>query len=93
MADAFLTLTLLNGGADEMNPIMAALLYRSATAFTVFKMATTGVCVLALVVLSRHRFMRVIRVEIVMYIVLGTYISLIGYELWLLNKPLDFIIL
>jgi hypothetical protein len=93
MADAFLTLTLLNGGADEMNPIMAALLYRSATAFTVFKMATTGVCVLALVVLSRHRFMRVIRVEIVMYIVLGTYIGLIGYELWLLNKPLDFIIL
>ncbi len=88
-ADAFLTLTLLNSGADEMNPIMAALLYHSATAFTVFKMATTGICVLALVALSRYRFMRVIRVEIVMYIVLGTYISLIGYELWLLNKPLD----
>ncbi len=93
MADAFLTLTLLNGGAEELNPIMAALLYRSATAFTVFKMATTGICVLALVVLSRHRFMRVIRVEIVMYIVLGTYMSLIGYELWLLNKPLDVMIL
>jgi hypothetical protein len=89
MADAFLTLTLLNSGADEMNPIMAALLYHSATAFTVFKMATTGICVLALVALSRYRFMRVIRVEIVMYIVLGTYISLICYELWLLKKPLD----
>jgi len=88
MTDAFLTLTLLNSGADEMNPIMAALLYHSATAFTVFKMATTGICVLALVALSRYRFMRVIRVEIVMYIVLGTYISLIGYELWLLKKPL-----
>jgi hypothetical protein len=93
MADAFLTLTLLDVGADEMNPIMAALLYRSATAFTVFKMATTGVCVLALVVLSRHRFMRLVRVEIVMYLVLATYISLIGYELWMLQKPLDATIL
>jgi len=93
MADAFLTLTLLNGGAEELNPIMAALLYRSTTAFTIFKMATTGICVLALVVLSRHRFMRVIRVEIVIYIVLGTYMSLIGYELWLLEKPLDSIFL
>jgi hypothetical protein len=89
MADAFLTLTLLNSGADEINPIMAALLYRSTTAFTIFKMAITGICVLALVALSRYRFMRFIRVEIVMYIVLGTYISLIGYELWLLQRPLD----
>ena len=93
MADAFLTLALLNSGADEINPIMAALLHRGATAFTVFKMATTGVCVVALVVLSRHRFMRVIRVEIVMYLVLGTYLSLIGYELWLLKRPLEVMIL
>jgi hypothetical protein len=93
MADAFLTLTLLNGGAEEMNPIMAALLYHSATAFTVFKMTSTGICVLALVVLSRHRFMRVIRVEIVMYAVLGTYMSLIGYELWLLKQSMDVTIL
>jgi hypothetical protein len=89
MADAFLTLTLLNGGAEELNPLMAALLYRSTTAFTVFKMASTGVCVLALVVLSRYRFMRVIRVEIFMYLVLGTYITLIGYELWLLRQPFE----
>jgi hypothetical protein len=93
MADAFLTLTLLNSGADEINPIMGALLERGTTAFTVFKMATTGVCVLALVVMSRYRFMRLIRVEIVMYIVLASYMSLIGYELWLLHKPLDVIVL
>jgi Domain of unknown function (DUF5658) len=93
MADAFLTLTLLNSGADEINPIMAALLDRGAMAFTVFKMASTGVCVLALVVMSRYRFMRLIRVEIVMYIVLASYVSLIAYELWLLHKPLDVIVL
>jgi Domain of unknown function (DUF5658) len=93
MADAFLTLTLLDSGADEINPIMAALLDRGTTEFTIFKMATTGVCVLALVVMSRYRFMRLIRVEIVMYFVLASYVSLIAYELWLLHKPLDVIIL
>jgi Domain of unknown function (DUF5658) len=93
MADAFLTLTLLNSGADEINPVMAALLDRGTLAFTVFKMATTGVCVMALVVMSRHRFMRLIRVEVVMYIVLASYFSLIAYELWLLKRPFSVIIL
>jgi hypothetical protein len=93
MADAFLTLTLLNSGADEINPIMAALLDRGAVAFTIVKMATTGVCVVTLVVMSRYRFMRLIRVEIVMYLVLASYVSLIAYELWLLHKPLDVIVL
>jgi hypothetical protein len=88
-ADAFLTLTLLNSGADEINPIMAALLERGAAEFTVFKMTSTGLCVIALVVMSRHRFMRLIRVDVVMYLVLATYVSLIGYELWLLRRPLE----
>ena len=93
MADAFLTLTLLNSGADEINPIMAALLNHGALAFTIFKMSTTSVCVLALVVMSRYRFMRLIRVEIVIYLVLASYASLIAYELWLLHKPLEVIVL
>lgn len=93
MADAFLTLTLLDSGADEINPIMAALLEHGAAAFTIVKMATTGICILALVVMSRYRFMRLIRVEIVMYLVLASYVSLIVYELWLLQKPLDVIVL
>jgi hypothetical protein len=93
MADAFLTLNLLNSGADEINPIMATLLNHGTAAFTIFKMATTGVCVLALVVMSKYRFMRLFRVEIVMYVVLASYLSLIAYELWLLRKPLDVILL
>jgi len=44
-------------------------------------------------VMSRHRFMRLIRVDVVMYLVLATYVSLIGYELWLLRRPLEAIIL
>ncbi len=93
MADAFLTVTLLNSGADEVNPIMAALLEHGTVAFIVFKMAITSICVIALVVLSRYRFLRLIRVEIVIYLVLVSYLSLIGYELWLLQRPLDVIIL
>ncbi len=89
VADAFLTLTLLDSGADEINPIMAALLERGVMAFTVTKMTSTGVCVIALVMLSRQRFMRLIRVDVVMYMVLATYVSLIGYELSLLRRPLE----
>jgi len=89
VADAFLTLMLLSNGADEVNPVMAALLYRSVAAFTAGKMATTGVSLLALVVLSRYRFMRTVRVEVVMYLVLGAYMALIGYELWLLRGHVD----
>ncbi|HEY2685395.1 MAG TPA: DUF5658 family protein [Steroidobacteraceae bacterium] len=89
VADAFLTLMLLANGADEINPVMALLLYRSVAAFTAAKMATTGVSLLALVVLSRYRFMRLVKVEVVMYLVLAAYISLIGYELWLLRGQVD----
>jgi hypothetical protein len=93
MLDAFLTLTLLNNGAEEINPIMAALLERGVTAFTVCKMATTGVCIVALVITSRYRFLRLIRVEMVLYLVLAAYASLIVYELRLLHPPMDVIIL
>ena len=93
MTDAFLTVTLLNSGADEVNPIMAALLEHGTLAFIVFKMAVTSVCVISLVVLSRYRFLRLIRVEIVLYIVLVSYLSLICYELWLLHRPWEVIIL
>jgi hypothetical protein len=89
VADAFMTLMLLSNGAEEINPVMAALLYRSVAAFTAGKMATTGVSVLALVVLSRYRFMRLVRVEAMMYLVLAAYVSLIGYELWLLRGHVD----
>jgi hypothetical protein len=33
--------------------------------------------------------MRLIRVEMVIYIVLAAYASLVWYELWLLQRPFD----
>jgi hypothetical protein len=85
-SDAFLTAVLLMHGADEVNPIMAGLVYRSVAAFAALKMAMTGASIVVMVVLSRYRFMRLIRVELVLYAVLAAYAWLIGYELWMLKS-------
>ena len=86
--DAFLTLLLLQGGAvAEVNPIMAALLYRSVAVFAALKMAVTSLSLILMVVLARYRFMRLLRVEWVLYGVLIAYMSLIGYEVWMLKGP------
>jgi hypothetical protein len=84
-ADAFLTGILLLNGAGELNSMMGALLYRSVALFTAIKMAMTGVGIVFLVFLARYRFMRLIRVELVMYGVLLVYVWLIGYEIWMLK--------
>jgi hypothetical protein len=85
VADAFLTVILLSNGADEINPIMAALVYRSVTVFTALKIGMTAASVIFMVLLANYRFMRVVRVEALMYSVLAAYCGLIGYELWMLK--------
>ena len=85
-ADAFLTGILLVHGADEINPVMAVLVYRSVAAFAGFKMAMTGVSLVVMVILARYRFMRVMRVEMVLYAILVVYAWLIGYEIWMLKS-------
>ena len=88
-ADAFMTAILLMHGADEVNPIMALLVYRSVAAFAAFKMAMTGASIMVMVFLSRYRFMRVLRVDLVLYAVLIVYAWLIGYEIWMLKGASD----
>jgi hypothetical protein len=88
-ADAFLTPFLLLRGADEVNPVMAVLVYRSVAMFAAFKMAMTGASILTMVFLSRYRFMRLVRVEVVLYAALAVYTWLIGYELWMLKGSSD----
>ena len=77
---------LLQGGADEVNPIMALLVYRSVAAFAALKMAMTGTGIMLMVFLARYRFMRLLRVEWVLYGVLMVYACLIGYEIWMLKS-------
>jgi hypothetical protein len=88
-ADAFMTLTLLDRGAVEVNPFMAAVVYKSAAVFAALKMGMTGGAVLLMVYVARYRFMRVVRVELVLYCVLIGYAVLLSYEFRMLQTAAD----
>jgi len=78
--DAFFTLQLIDRGAIEINPVMALMIGQGALAFAVSKMLLTGVCVLALVYLSRSRFMNRIRTGLILTGCFSFYAVLICYE-------------
>jgi len=86
--DAFMTLQLLDRGAIEINPMMAAVIGKSTLTFAVTKMALTGVCVLALVFLSRARFLNRIRTGLVLTMFFSFYAILVCYEFVLLIQQL-----
>lgn len=85
VADAFLTLTLMAGGAVEVNPFMAILVGSNVAVFAGLKMTMTGLSVLMMVFLARYRFMRVVRVEVILYGVLAAYVVLIAHEMRMLH--------
>ncbi len=68
---------------------MAALVSGNVALFASLKMAMTGVSVMLMVFLARYRFMRVVRVEMVLYGVLLAYVLLIGYEFSMLHTLRD----
>ena len=88
-ADALLTLTLISHGAREINPFMDPLVRGEGHSFAAWKFALTAMGVVTLILLARLRvFGRA--VGTVLYLVLGLYSVLVGYELFLLrNIPLD----
>jgi len=63
-----------------VNPVMAAVVYRSAAGFAALKMMMTGISVTMMVMLARYRFMRMVRVDVVMYLVFAGYVALLVYE-------------
>ena len=89
VVDAFLTLLLLQGGAEEVNPIMALFVYRSVAVFAELKMGLTSLGVVFMVFMARYRFMSRWPVGWVLYGVLIGYVSLIGYEIHLLKSSLE----
>ena len=93
VADAFLTLLLLQQGAAEVNPVMATFVYRSVAVFAALKMGMTSASIVLMVFLARYRFMRVLQVTWVLYGVLIVYAGLIAYEMALLKEPLRPVIL
>jgi len=88
VADALLTLTLLDRGALEANPVMDALLRSGGREFAGVKIGLTAVGVVLLTVLARFRAFGRLRVSTVLYGVLGAYTVLVSYELWMLQSVL-----
>jgi len=85
VVDAFLTLTLLQRGAVELNPFMAGLIFRNVAMFAALKMAMTSAGVILMVYVARYRFMRLLLVEWGLYAVLIAYAGLILYEISLIK--------
>jgi hypothetical protein len=86
VGDAVLTLTLMSYGAVEVNPVMAVLVDGSPAVFASLKMAMTGISVMLLVLLARYRFMRVVRVELILYGALAAYTILVVHEFGMLQN-------
>jgi hypothetical protein len=88
VADALLTLTLLQRGAYEANPLMRPLVHGSPLVFAIVKFGLTAAGVIFLILLARARVFTV-RVSLILYLVLFGYAVLIGYELWMLHTLPD----
>lgn len=86
--DALLTLTLLNLGAQEINPFMKPLVTGSGPAFAIWKMGLTSGGVIMLTILARLRAFGVLPIGALLYVVLALYVILVAYELWLLEQLL-----
>lgn len=85
VADAFLTLVLLQHGAEEINPFMVPLVTGSGREFVFWKMLLTGSGVVVLTLLARVRSFRLLPTGAILYVVAIIYVVLVGYELWLLD--------
>ncbi|MEZ5540477.1 MAG: DUF5658 family protein [Pseudomonadota bacterium] len=79
--DAFLTTVLLNEGAVEMNVFMNWLLQQNIHAFTIVKMALTGIALLILVMHYNFMIYRYIAVKYVIFTLVPAYGLLIAHEL------------
>jgi hypothetical protein len=84
--DAALTLTLIEYGAYEVNPLMAPIVGGSALIFTLIKVGLTAGGVVLLTLLARMRAFGKIPVSFLLYAVLIGYGSLVIYELRLLEE-------
>ena len=83
--DAFLTLTLIERGAYEVNPLMAPLVGGSGLAFAMVKIGLTAGGVVMLTLLARMKAFGRIPVSLLLYTVLAGYGVLVLYEYRLLQ--------
>jgi Domain of unknown function (DUF5658) len=86
VADAYGTLVLLEAGAQEINPVMEALLQAEPAWFVPLKLAITAVGVLLLVLHKNFSLGQIPALKI-LYGLLGLYGCLVAYEGVLLFAP------
>lgn len=87
LLDGFLTLRLLEAGANEINPVMDWLLDYGALPFVVGKYLLTVVGLPLLLVFKNHRlFGTPLRVGHLIPVVVGLYLVLLGYQLALMHE-------
>jgi hypothetical protein len=84
-ADAFLTLTLIARGAQEINPFMSPLVQGSGQAFAFWKVGLTAIGVVLLTVVARLQVFGK-GVGTILYAVLAMYAALVAYEVILLRN-------
>jgi hypothetical protein len=83
VADAAMTMSLLNNGAVEVNPLMNYLLSHSIYAFVYTKLALTSVCILVLAAHYHSKLFNKFRVDILLTFALMVYSTLVMYEIFL----------
>ena len=83
IADAAMTLTLLNNGAVEVNPFMNFLLSQSTQAFLYTKLILTSICILVLVAHYHSKLFKTVKVHMLLTFALSIYSTLVIYELFL----------
>ena len=71
----------MSGGAVEVNPVMAVLVSGELAVFVALKMARDRSSVMLMVFLARYRFMRLVRVEVMLYVIFVGLCSLIAHEM------------
>jgi len=78
--DAVLTLQLLDRGAIEINPVMAAVIGHGTATFAVSKMLLTSIGILALVFLAKATFLQRFRTGLILTFFFNGYAILVCYE-------------
>lgn len=81
VADAFLTLRLIELGMIEANPFMDAVMQHSTMLFTSTKLAMTGFGIFVLVFLAKSQFMNRFRTGLLLTAFFSFYACLVCYEL------------
>lgn len=85
-ADAVFTLALIEKGAVEINPVMAAAINRGTHSFAMLKMFLTSFGILSLVFCARWMFIWRIRTGTLLTAFFAVYAALVCYELVFLMR-------